>query len=579
MRTIFCLFLIVDALLLVDAAIFTRFEELPHEEYDFVIVGGGTAGNVIANRLTENPEFSVLVLEAGVSNQDALLSEVPGFCPRVAGNAMYDWNYTTSPQLGLNGRILHYPRGFILGGSSSVNCLAYTRGSAEDFDRYAALNADNGWSWDSLQPYMRKNEHFMLPSDGRNASDEFNPAVHGFHGVNSITLASDLHEMDPLVFAATADLPDEFPFNIDMNSGNPLGVGWAQMTIKNGARSSSATSYLAEQFINRPNLHVLLHSFVTRVLPVPSSFEALTFGTVEFTQDAAASLHKVTARKDIILSAGSIGTPHILMHSGIGDSAALSQLGIKPLLHLPSSWRVNSTDTDDSAKNNATLATLQLDMWRSSPRSGPLIDGPLREFAFLRLDTKGTPFENFPDPSAGPNTGHFEMMILNSLAFASAPAAGNFITIATIVVSPASRGSLTLNSSNPLDQPVIDLNLLSSDYDLFAMREATRSARRFMASKAWDGYVLSSLLDATTDDELDTYFRANGNAGDHLVGTAAMSARDSGWGVVDPDLRVKGVNGLRVADASVLPRVPSHTQAPVYIVAERAADLIKAFWE
>ncbi|KAJ7599861.1 hypothetical protein C8J56DRAFT_2449 [Mycena floridula] len=591
MRTTFCLSVPVVSLLgLVNAAIFTRFEELPHQEYDFVVIGGGTAGNVIANRLTENPEFSVLLLEAGVSNQGALLSEVPAFCARATPDTMYDWNYTTSPQLGLNGRTVAYARGFILGGCSSVNCMAYTRGSADDFDRYAALTGDNGWSWDSLQPYMRKNEHFMLPSDGRNASDEFNPAVHGFHGINSVTLASDLHEMDPLVFAATAELSDEFPFNIDTNSGNQIGIGWAPMTVKNGARSSSATSYLAEQFINRPNLHVLIHTFVTRVLPDPPSSNGLTFSSVEFTQDAAASLHKVTAKKDIILSAGTVGTPHILMHSGIGDSAPLSRLGIKPLLHLPSvgqnlseqpvtaiSWLVNSTDTNDSANNNATLAALQLAMWNSSPRSGSLIDATIREAAFLRVETKGTPFENFPDPSAGPRTGHFELEMLNH---GLGILVGNFITVGAAVVSPASRGSITLNSSNPLDRPVIDPNLLSSDFDLFVLRESVRSARRFMASKAWDGYLLAPQLNATTDEDLNAHFRATSGPADHPVGTAAMSARDSGWGVVDPDLRVKGVKGLRIVDASVLPLLPAaHTQAAVYIIAERAADLIKAFWE
>ncbi|KAJ7586283.1 hypothetical protein C8J56DRAFT_1165363 [Mycena floridula] len=595
-------------LLFVNAAIFTRFEDVPHQEYDFVVIGGGTAGNVIANRLTENPNFSVLVLEAGVSNQDALLSEVPAFCGRATPNTMYDWNYTTSPQVGLNGQTLPYPRGFILGGTSSVNCMAYTRGSSDDFDRYAALTGDNGWSWDSLQEYMRKNEHFMLPQDGRNSSNEFDPKVHGFNGVNSVTLVGDLHEMDPLVFAATADLPDEFPFNLDTNSGNQIGMSWAQMTVKNGARSSSATSYLAEEFINRSNLDVLLHAFVTRVLPVQSN--PLSFGEVEFTQDAAgsfhiyfaltistdlatASLHKVSAKKEIIVSAGVIGTPHILMHSGIGDSDALSKLGIKPLLHLPSvgqnlsdqvssaiSWLVNSTDTEDTANRNATLAAFQLDMWNSSPRSGPLIDAPLREIAFLRVDTKGTPFEHFPDPSAGPRTGHFELLMLNSLSFSPPVASGNFITVGTIVVSPASRGSITLNSSSPLDHPIIDLNLLGSDFDLFVLRESIRSARRFMASKAWDGYVLSSQLNATTDEELDAHLHETAKTPNHAVGTASMSARGSGWGVVDPDLRVKGVNGLRVVDASILPRVPaSHTQAPVYIIAERAADLIKAFWQ
>ncbi|KAJ6467574.1 GMC oxidoreductase-domain-containing protein [Mycena vitilis] len=157
-------------------------------QFDFIIVGGGTAGNVVANRLSENPKHSVLVLEAGGSNVDVLNIIVPFYCARATPNTPQDWNYTTSPQSGLNGRSIAYPRGFVLGGSSSVNYMAYTRGSKEDFDRWAKVTGDNGWSWDSLIPYMRKNERFTPPSDHHNTTGQFNPAVHGFHGINTVSL-------------------------------------------------------------------------------------------------------------------------------------------------------------------------------------------------------------------------------------------------------------------------------------------------------------------------------------------------------------------------------------------------------
>ncbi|KAJ7878659.1 aryl alcohol oxidase [Mycena leptocephala] len=277
-------------------------------KFDFIIVGGGTAGSVIANRLSENPNYSILVLEAGGSNADVLNVMVPFFCPRATPNTPQDWNYTTTPQVALNNVFIAYTRGFGLGGSSSVNYMVYARGSKEDYDRWAKVTRDDGWSWDNLVQYMRKNERFSPPADHHNTTGQFNPAVHGFRGINS------------------------YPFNLDTNSGYPLGIGWVQATIKNGARSSSATSYLTPQFATRHNLHVLLHARVTRVLPTTSS----TFRTVEFVQDLNGKRFTLTAGRELILSAGSIGTPNILLHSGIGNSSTLTSLGIKSLHNLPS---------------------------------------------------------------------------------------------------------------------------------------------------------------------------------------------------------------------------------------------------
>ncbi|KAJ6535918.1 hypothetical protein DFH09DRAFT_97703 [Mycena vulgaris] len=205
---------------------------LPSLSYDFVIVGGGTAGNVVANRLTENPNFSVLVLEAGISNEGVLDSEVPIFVYNLLQQPnIYEWNYTTIPQPGLNGRSLPYQRSRILGGCSAHNGMVYTRGSADDFNRYAALTGDPGWSWNALLPYFFKNERWTQPTDHHNTRGQFDPSVHSTQGINSVSLSGVWPIFSHHVIETTKQLPEEFPFNLDMNSGKPLGLGKSQKSL------------------------------------------------------------------------------------------------------------------------------------------------------------------------------------------------------------------------------------------------------------------------------------------------------------------------------------------------------------
>ncbi|KAF8067500.1 alcohol oxidase [Lyophyllum atratum] len=573
------------------AAIHENAADVQNIKFDFIIVGGGTAGNVVANRLTENPKFKVLVIEAGPSNEGVLTSQVPWFA---ANNwfSTYDWNYTTTPQVGLGGRPAILPRGFILGGSSSINFLMYTRSTADDYDRIARVTGDKGWSWKSLQPYFKKNEKFVKPADNHDITGQIDPSVHSFDGVNSVSVQNFPTSIDNMVINASRQLGGDFKFVEDYNNGKPLGLGWLQTTVDGptGRRSSSATSYLAPEFLKRDNLHVLVNAQVSRLIQTRHG-KTPSFLTVEFRQiSKSPKLIRLTAQREVILSAGALGTPHILLNSGIGDSKALRAVGVKPLVNLPD---VGANLCDHSAIANPFVALTNdsyeetrkpevtarlLEQWKKNG-TGPLVNTVASLISFHRVTGDDVPH---PDPAAGPDTPHFEHLFANGLIVPNAfvPPDQHIFSVATALVSPASRGTLTINSTNPFDPPMIDPALLKEESDRRMMRAALRHAFKFVSAPIFKGYVLGpagDLANATTDAELDAYMNAEAGTFFHPTGTAAMSPKSAKRGVLDPDLKVKGIAGLRVVDASVFPDIPSgHTQAAVYVVAERAADIIKS---
>ncbi|KAF8876867.1 aryl-alcohol-oxidase from pleurotus Eryingii [Infundibulicybe gibba] len=528
---------------------------------------GGTAGNVVANRLTENPKFKVLVLEGGPSDAGVVDIQVPFLCTHLDTGTPYDWNYTTTVQPGLGNRA-SLIRVATSWREQQYNYLVYTRGSSDDFDRYAKVTGDSGWSWNKILPYFKKGEKFSPPADNHNTTGQFNPEVHGFNGIGSVTLSGFPSAIDSRVINASKQL------------GSPLGLGWAQMTATHdGRRSSSSASYLAPPFLARPNLHVVVNA-QSRGSSRPGRRRTSSIPRRRVPPQTARTLIQLTASKEVIMSAGAVGSPHILLNSGIGDTKALKAVGVTPQVNLPdvgenlsdqalgvAAFTVSGNQTNDNLNPQ----------WKSNA-TGPLVDTLVTHIVFARLDK--SVLKGNPDPTAGPKSPHYELLIANGIPIGAIPPQGHFLAAGGIVLNPTARGSIKINSSDPFAAPIIDPALLGSEFDRITLREAMKSIKKFYTSAAWNGYVLAptgGFENAIDDASIDKYNQENTQTIFHPVGSLSMSPKGSQKGVVDPDLTVKKVVGLRVVDASVLPFVPSaHTQAAAYVVGERGADLIKA---
>ncbi|KAK7687997.1 hypothetical protein QCA50_008367 [Cerrena zonata] len=576
-------------------SILASLDDLTKSEFDFVVVGGGTAGLVVATRLSENPHVRVLVAEAGGSNEGVLNSIIPFFAVELVGSSN-DWNFTSVPQAGLLNRTLPIARGHLLGGSSSINRMDYTRGSDDLYDHWANLTGDHGWSWSSLKKYYFKNSRLVPPADGHDTTGQVDPSAHGYGPVEVSLGGFPAGVVDDRVVNASKLLGGRFAYNRDLNAGDFVGVGYLQSSVGHGRRSSAAVAYLDPLVSSRsrPNLSVLVNTVVTKLYHSVSLNGIPEFKTVELGQVNSGSRLNVTATKEIILSAGVIGTPHILMLSGIGPKDTLASLGIEPLVDNPSvgqnltdqpqmlhRYLLNITQSPDDVLRNATLMEEAFDQWNTT-KQGLFVSPSGSTNGYLRLPENSTIWSKFEDPSSGPRSAHIELIWTNGFGplGAPVPATGHFLTINTVVVSPISRGHLTLASSDPFAKPVINPNYLTSDFDVFTMIQAIKDMKTFVSADPWKDIIIGpvgQLSTATTDEQLALYARNGSISINHSIGTARMSPFSAKWGVVDPDLAVKGARGLSVVDASVFPSIPEcHMQAPTYIVAERAVDLIKA---
>ncbi|KAJ7743047.1 aryl-alcohol-oxidase from pleurotus Eryingii [Mycena maculata] len=575
-------------------SIFTAPEQVStSKKYDFIIVGAGTAGSVIAARVSEDPSVNVLVIEAGVADNGADSELI--YIPLLAGEGVgtiFDWNYTTTAQSGFNGRALDFPRGFVMGGSSAINGMIYSRGSSDEYDRLAKMSGDSGWSWDSLEEYRLMNEKHSPPWNNRSNVGEYDPRVHGY-GPLLTGLTPTVFETDKRVIANTAAYPEQYPFTLDLNSGNGLGFGWLETSVGNGSRSTSASTYLHPALNSRSNLDILLHTQATRLV---STSGKATFRKVQVAQSATTTEYSFTATKEVILCAGSVGTPQLLMLSGIGPTAQLKNVGITPVLNLPDvgnnlqdqsilalQWEVNGT-TLSSLLRNATAVDASLEQWsinKTGPAAGNMI---VNTIGFLRLPSNSTLLAA-GDPAAGPNSAHIQLSFLETFypnPGQVSPSTGSWMSATVVVQSPTSRGFLNLTSSSAFVHPTINPAYYTTAFDIGAAIEGVKMLRDFLATPVWDGYIIapySAVAVLETDAEIETYIRSFANTLDHPTSTAKISKTTDNFGVVGPELLVKGATGLRIVDASILPAaVAGFPQAEVYIIAERAAGLIKSAW-
>ncbi|KVN34773.1 glucose-methanol-choline oxidoreductase [Burkholderia stagnalis] len=524
--------------------------------FDYIVVGGGSGGCVVAGRLTERPDVTVCVLEAG-NRGDGTLVNVPTGAVAMMPTRINNWAFETVPQPGLGGRRGYQPRGKALGGSSAINAMVYIRGHRSDYDHWAALGND-GWAFDDVLPYFRLSEH----------NERFDDAWHGRDGPLWV---SDLRTGNPfharyLEAARQAGLP----LTDDFNGAQQEGIGLYQVTQKHGERWSAARAYLLPHVGRRDNLTVETHAQVLRIL-----FDGTRAIGVEVRQHG--EVRTLHARREVVLAAGAFQTPQLLMLSGVGPAAELARVGIRTLADLPGVGR-NLQDHPDFIFGYRTRS---VDTLGVSAGGGLRM---LRELLRFRRERRGMLTSNFAEGGGflktraeldAPNIQlHFVVALVDD--HARRLHTGHGMSCHVCLLRPRSRGAVTLQSADPLAAPRIDPAFFDDPRDLDDMVAGFKLTRRLMQAPALAGWITRDLFTAnvTTDDEIRDVLRQRTDTVYHPVGTCRMG-RDA-LAVVDPQLRVRGLQGLRIVDASVMPTlIGGNTNAPTIMIAEKAVDLMR----
>jgi choline dehydrogenase len=522
--------------------------------FDYIIVGAGSAGCVLANRLSEDSNCRVLLLEAG-GEDDAATIRTPALFSQLQDSA-YDWSDRTVPQQHMNGRRIYIPQGKVLGGSSSINYMIYIRGHRNDYDHWASLG-NTGWSYDDVLPYFIKSE----------ANETFADRYHGRSGPLAVSSHPKLSPVTERYLAAAQEAG--IAFNADSNGERQEGCGPLQRNITGGSRSSTAAAYL-NPARTRPNLTVISHAQATKLLFADnrvSGVQYLRFGITE----------QAHADAEVILSGGAFRSPQLLMLSGLGPASELEKLGIDVRVDLPEVGKnlqdhiharvrceltqpLTFAPLPDGDKIAATRAY-------DYSRTGPLASNFLEAGAFVN----SRPDVTHPD---------LQLFLFGNLT-PEYPEAGSSnrhgIALTAYVNRPRSTGEITLSSADPLDRPRIDPRYFSDPDDLRCLVEGVRWNLKILYGHPFDdirGVELSPGITIRDDAGLEDFVRRTASTTWHPTTTCRMGT--DATAVVDPALRVNGVKGLRVVDASIMPSIVSgNTNAPVIMIAEKAADLIR----
>lgn len=522
-------------------------------DFDYIIVGAGSSGCVLANRLSADPAVTVCLIEAG-SHDNNLRIQTPAGTITLYKSKKYSWNFFSAPQKNLNGRSLHTPRGKALGGSSSMNSMIYIRGHASDYDRWAEAGCQ-GWDWNSVLPFFKKSENNRLGQDS---------FLHGLHGELNVEAARDPSPVSQLFVKAAQKIG--IRRNDDFNGEQLEGCGIYNLTQKDARRLSSYRAFVAP-VLDRPNLTVIPDCAVQSLI-----LEQRVAKGVRVVSEGQQT--RLTARREVILSAGSLASPSLLLASGIGPADELKNLGIKVEHGLPGVGK-NLQDHLDGLITVRSKSPLTLGFSLGSLPS--ILLAPLRYV----LGKKGWLTTNYVEAGGFARTPLAEA--LPDVQFHFVPGYrshrgrlfewGHGYAVHTCVLRPKSIGELRLDRSG---KPVIDFNFLSDPEDAKVLIEGLKLARKILADQQFDGIRGTEMLpgkDVQTDEQLMTYVREYAATVFHPVGTCKMGV-DS-MSVVRPDLKVHGIEGLRVADASIMPTLISgNTNAPCIMIGEKAAEMI-----